>query len=112
MLSRSSAWGRSGNSSIIKEKNSGILFLSDPCTRILNCPSEINMAISVCIFSRFLCGSGPSSVNYCCVWRMHACTYACVCVLEDHKLDAIIIARRFFHRISLVNHLPNVRLST
>ena len=44
--------------------------------------------------------------------RMHACTYACVCVLEDHKLDAIIIARRFFHRISLVNHLPNVRLSS
>ena len=35
-----------------------------------------------------------------------------VCVLVDHKLGAIIIARRFFHRISLVNHLPNVRLST
>ena len=44
--------------------------------------------------------------------RKHACTCACVCVLVDHKLDAIIIARRFFHRISLVNHLSNVRLST
>ena len=44
--------------------------------------------------------------------HMHACTCACVCVLVDHKLGAIIIARRFFHRISLVNRLPNVRLST
>ena len=67
MLSRSNAWGRCGNSSIIKEQNSGILFLSDPCTKILNCPSDIIIAIAVCIFGRFLCGSGPSSVKYCCV---------------------------------------------
>ena len=81
MLSRSNAWGRSGNSSVIKEKNSGILFLSEPCTKILNCPSDIIMAIAVCIFGRFCVGLVRRQSTTVVCERMHACTCACACVL-------------------------------
>ena len=96
MLSRSNTWGRSGNSSIIKEKNSGILFLSEPCTKILNCPSDIIMAIAVCIFGQIFVWvwSVVSQLHLCVSICMHA--RVCVCVLVDHKLGAVIIARRFF----------------